>query len=228
LSVAVHCLVVHFQVVPWRDRQNGAWQGNPLRTKRNHQVHGKVSANGVTNAGDVLGTNPLFEKPAIRFLDVLDLCGVLMFGCTPEAYQQGSNSHRLCDVTNSLSVSVYRPDDGTAGVHVQQHTVLVAVLWYTPQRWEPVGVRLCIGDALGLGTCQMKALHDISLCGQPYIGIQEPASGLVIELGHLFQLNAGHRYSPFSWACDFMPQIQKSGLVTICVRFAGFPLPALR
>jgi hypothetical protein len=162
----------------------------------------------VTDAGDVLGSNPLFEEPAIRFLNVLDLCGVFVFGRAPEAYQQGSSSCRLCDVPYSFSISVYRPDDGTAGVHVQQHAVLVAVLWYTPQRWDAVGVRLSIGDALGLGSRQVKAIYDIPLCGQPYIGIQKPASGLVIELGHLFQFNAGHRYSPFSWACDFMPQIQ--------------------
>src|SRR5262249_61659961 len=100
----------------------------------------------------------------------------------------------------SCSIAVYRWEAGTASVHVHQHVVFVAVLWYTPQRWDAIGVHLSIGDALRLGTCQMKALYDIPLCGQPYIGIQKPASGLVIELGHLFQLNAGHRYSPFSWA----------------------------
>ena len=167
--------------------------------------------------------NPLFVADR-----VLARTGVLVFGGAPEAHQQGSNPHRLCDVPNSFSISVYRPDDGTAGVHVQQHVVLVAVLRYTPQRWDAIGVRLSIGDALGLGTYQMKAFYDIPLCGQIYVGIQKTASGLVIELGHLFQLNAGHRYSPFSWAYDFVPQIQASGLVTIRVRFAGSVLPALR
>jgi hypothetical protein len=36
------------------------------------------------------------------------------------------------------------------------------------------------------------------LCGQINIGIQKPASSLFIELGHLLQLNAGHKYSPLS------------------------------
>src|SRR5215469_18649925 len=66
------------------------------------------------------GTRPA-PRMKLCLLDVLDLCGVLVFGSAPEAYQQGSNPRCLCDVPNSFSISVYRPDDGTASVHVQQN-----------------------------------------------------------------------------------------------------------
>src|SRR5262245_62223378 len=52
-----------------------------------------------------LRTNPLFEEPAIGFLDVLDLCGGTCVGRMPEAYQRGSNSDRLCDVRSEEHTS---------------------------------------------------------------------------------------------------------------------------
>src|SRR5262245_66079285 len=104
-----------------------------------------------------LRTNPLFEEPAIGFLDVLDLCGGTCVGRMPEAYQRGSNSDRLCDVPNSLSIRVYRPDHGTPGVHVQQHAVLVASLRYTTaigRHWRPRSEERRVGKE-----CSAQRMH---------------------------------------------------------------------
>src|SRR5215467_4611988 len=53
-----------------------------------------------------LGTDPLFEEPAIGFLDVLDLCGVLVLGACRKPTKRGSNSDGLCDLCPTAFRSV--------------------------------------------------------------------------------------------------------------------------
>src|SRR5215510_7839841 len=118
-------------------------QSSTLRTKGNRSVHSKVSANGVNDAGDVFGDESLVRRASDRLSRCPRFVRGTCVGRMPEAYQRGSNSDRLCDVPNSLSIRVYRPDDGTPGVHVQQHAVLVASLRYT-QRSDSIVVHVSI------------------------------------------------------------------------------------
>src|SRR5262249_14880085 len=94
---------------------------SPFARRDNRSVHSKVSADGVTDAGDVFGDESLVRRAGDRLSRCPRFVRGTCVGRKPETYQRGSNSDRLCDVPNSLAIRVYRPDDGSPGVHVQQH-----------------------------------------------------------------------------------------------------------
>ncbi len=82
--------------------------------------------------GDVLGANAAGKEPAIRPLNVIDLRGELVFGCTPVIHDEGACCHHLGDVPKRLSVSMHRGDDCAAGVAMQQNAIRTAALRNAP------------------------------------------------------------------------------------------------
>src|SRR5262252_4923641 len=79
---------------------------SPLRTKGNRSVHSKVSANGVTDAGDVFGDGSLVRRASDRLSRCPRFVRGTCVGRMPEAYQWGSNSDRLCDLCRTAFGSV--------------------------------------------------------------------------------------------------------------------------
>ena len=133
------------------------------------------TACGVTRDREMTRLVLLIEKPAVRREAVVHRARVRILRRQPVVDVQHSTPDGLGQVSGELAVSVGRPEDVAAAVHVLEHAVFRAAFRVSPNRGDAAGVDRCPRDArwvagrrrehLGIGAllrkCQVSSLRHL-------------------------------------------------------------------